>query len=695
MREYALKTQVWEAVMSNDYLKNCVLPKILTIFAFSTVLLSAYPQKINAQARSIDISGTQYIFEDKSDYTLSEATYVYPIPSENGSKSDFGTFSITGELKPAGEKEGIQAYNVIDGNIQFTYSPNGPLVGASEEFYHVVDDTSKEACDVTLPEKIKAGAIILQTSIDPDHSKWVTEQVFTNIAGQGTDFSSDFYSTKNIQQINGCYYRVIIIYRAEKKLPTKKMLVLPSYSQRKHAEIYEFYVKNDESGLTNHTSHDTEPRATLASLKNTERVENKEKTDDYNAGKPIGGGDPHQGINLGYFRVNGYTVDKIYDEKRIFLKNFGDTVTLWYELEQDIDKLDGNEKLTIADDKKDCDSRFPEIKTTDFHRGALLIRHTDRWGNETITKYFNFLEADSRTDANTQIELFEEGDYNVVLDYAIKDSDGIDSYYYYTVSFDFGIRNGNCMFYVFDKSTGNELADNAVASEGIRIDLAKSQYLDFEVTRTAIIDRLTGKTEDTRAKKPDKDGAEYTEPGIYTFKVSHNTIPDMSVTKTYYIGTDPYLKLMSISGKTLKEVVDIVGNDGEKYLNAMLKNNQTLEGIARLINDDNYTINDEGQLIPPSEPAESNDSASNEPPVDNPSNSINVDDNPDFEDEVLDVESLNDSPDEAPQQNSATEQLNEKKSSSWLGVIVIVVVLAVVVIFLFTRKSKRSNGGQR
>lgn len=58
------------------------------------------------------------------------------------------------------------------------------------------------------------------------------------------------------------------------------------------------------------------------------------------------------------------------------MKNVGDRVTLWFNLSQDINCLNGNEKLTINEDVNGYDQDF-EIEKTNFKHGTLIIRYTE------------------------------------------------------------------------------------------------------------------------------------------------------------------------------------------------------------------------------------------------------------------------------------------------------------------------------
>lgn len=84
--------------------------------------------------------------------------------------------------------------------------------------------------------------------------------------------------------------------------------------------------------------------------------------------------DPHFGWKLGEFYVNGYT--RVTEDKNgtpVFLKTVGDTVTLWFKLEQDITKLNGDETLSINDDANGHDEYFGIEKTDKGHSSQPLV----------------------------------------------------------------------------------------------------------------------------------------------------------------------------------------------------------------------------------------------------------------------------------------------------------------------------------
>ena len=240
----------------------------------------------------------------------------------------------------------------------------------------------------------------------------------------------------------------------------------------------------------------------------------------------------------------------------MFLKNVGDKVTLWFNLEKDIEDLDGSGKYLIVEDKNGSDQYF-QVKKTNFKHGALIIRVKDHEGKKDPVIFTDFLAANATTGADTRAVLFEEGDYEVALDYSIGESGILHSENDYRIFFEFSIRNGNTMFFPFDISTGAELRDRAVAAEGFTIDMAKSRYLDINVTRTAIVKGSAGHTEDVRFNGPAKDGDKYTEEGVYTVNVANRYTNEHTV-KTFYVGTDPFIRALSKSGKTVKELDELI-----------------------------------------------------------------------------------------------------------------------------------------
>ena len=239
--------------------------------------------------------------------------------------------------------------------------------------------------------------------------------------------------------------------------------------------------------------------------------------------------------------------------------------------------LHGDDDLSIADDKDGYDQYF-QTEKTDMGRGALLIRYTDEKGVKHEPEiYTNYLEANAKTGADTVVKLFEEGDYEVALDYKIKKTprkvgnvEVVPEYSDYRIAFTFKIRNGNCMVYPFDIATGSELTDEAITEKGFKLDMAKSRYLTIDVQKSVVTEGVNGYVEDVRFNRPAKDGDEFTEEGIYIFNVK-NLYTDESTTKTIYVGSTDYMRALSVNKLTVAE------------LNAQIEQGASIDEDGKLI----------------------------------------------------------------------------------------------------------------
>lgn len=293
-----------------------------------------------------------------------------------------------------------------------------------------------------------------------------------------------------------------------------------------------------------------EPRYYLGEAVNT-GVDNG-----YSEAREIGDGDAHFGWTLGRFFVCGFT--SVYEDENgdpVFIKTLGDQIQLWFELEQDIDCLNGRDALSVCEDTNGFDEAFG-ISRTNLGRGAMITRHTDYQNAVGEPQLFtDYLSAITASGADTTVQLFEEGDYEVALDYEIKDQSNklAPQYGNYRIAFNFSVRNGNCMVYPFDVATGAELTNTAVTENGFYLDLALSRYLDINVKRETLAEGATGLTEDVRFNRPARDGEQYTEEGIYTITVSNRYTGQQTV-KQIYVGTNKILLAHMVTGLSIEEV---------------------------------------------------------------------------------------------------------------------------------------------
>lgn len=281
----------------------------------------------------------------------------------------------------------------------------------------------------------------------------------------------------------------------------------------------------------------------------------------YAENNTIKDGDPHFGWRLGRFSVTGFTsVQRDSADHPTFLKTSGDQITLWFNLEQDINALNGDPILTIFDDENGYDERMQQQREKEgFGRGALFVRQTNYENDQgKPLPYTNYLVGIERG-ADTQVQLFEEGDYEVALDYEIKKDPrnllGLSifpEYHNYTIRFSFSVRNGNAMIFPFDISTGAELTNSSTTDKGFYIDLAKSRYLDVYVKREVLTD--SGEW-DTRSNEVARDGQQYTDEGVYTITAANPTT-GQTTSKKIYVGNNGVLKAYVSTGYSIDQIKD-------------------------------------------------------------------------------------------------------------------------------------------
>ncbi len=454
-------------------------------------------------------------------------------------------FFVNGNISDVGNKDGVTAYEVMEGNLSLFYNYEDTLLNAEEDSWHLVEDKSKKVDMLSLDDNILKGVIILQTS--KDGLTWVDEDVVANAFSDIPIRTGAIYSTTDIQLINGCFYRVIIAYELRIRVRDSNFLFINTdkYDYKKYVEVYEFYAYTD-SGEANVSDLDQ-----TYGLGVRVRAENFEG---YSGEKDIDQDDIHYGWELGKFFVSGYTDEVVEADGSVtFLKNVGDQVILWFNLNQDINALDGKNNLTITADAEGYDKYF-ETPKMDFGRGTLIIRYTDYnnvRGEPAI--YTNYLEANTIVGADTKVQLFEEGDYEVALDYEVTSDELIDKVGHYRIFFRFSVRNGNCMAYPFDVVTGDELTNSSMTDNGFRLDLAKSRYLNVNIKREILKDSADGLIEDIRFNGPAQDGVKYTEEGIYTITV-HNRYTNQLTVKKIYVGTNNVLRAYMTTGLSISEI---------------------------------------------------------------------------------------------------------------------------------------------
>lgn len=560
---------------------------ILTL-TVGTVLLGGV--KTYAADRNVSIEG--HVF------TLDEKDKGFEINQQQATKTTddntYGNFFISGNLKDTGKENGVPCFDVRmsattetgdEAAVSFIYAYDDKLLNADDETsWKLVDDDSKKVGDIDLEGKAKSGAIIVQSSFDKEH--WIVNEIQTNIfKDTPKNQSAVLYTTVPNQLVNGCYYRVTVAYQTRKKSGTRKIKSLKiktDYDYREHVEVYEFYIIDKAENAQAAKPTDM-PKYNL----NSEPV-NAGVDSEYAKIDAVSSEDILKGCEIGQFYINGfsgnahfYKGDESEKENPIFLKNVGDKVTLWFDLKQeDIEALNGNTHYKVHSDEKGADKYF-HITPQNFKRGALIIRFTDYQNNARTNVYTDYLASAATTTADTKVQLFEEGDYEVALDYEIEDSSPLAwkipkpaNYSAYRIFFKFSIRNSNCMVYPMDLKTGSELRV-PYTENGFKLDLARSRYLDLSIRKKV----LSSNGLDLRESQISSDQAEFSDEGLYVFTV-RNKITEDTVSKVIYVGNDNLLKAYARYGKD---------NDNGEY---------TIDELIRM-RDEEYTFLDDGRIEAP------------------------------------------------------------------------------------------------
>lgn len=546
-------------------MKGKLYKKIISAWAIISVVISMFAiNPLEVWATTANLEGIQYQFSKDCKYVLEEAQAQLDICGQ----TQFGTISIDGNVNRITAKGGMQAYQVTDGKVTIKYIVDTQLT--------IIDDKIKTVADASIDSNVLKGAIIVQSSLDGEN--WIVDKAITDIVNPDSGFDSFVYETNEVQQTNGCYFRVIVAYKTEKLLEQSNILFVDTsdYETLRWAEIYKFYLVDKDQGQQ--TTSNTSKRKVFQDIE----YRTKTETDNgYTGQVDETVDDPHYGWNLGDFIINGYTEDELdTDGTPIIYKNAGDQVTLWFSLKEDINKLQDKDYLFINEDKEGWDEYF-NIPKTNFKKGTLIIRQTDADGeaNDPVV-YTNFLEANVRTGADTKVRLFEEGDYEVALDYEIKNTDPIpDKVTNYRVFFKFKIRNSNCMIFPFDLTTQSELKDRDISETGFRLDYAESKYLIVNVEYQAITFNGTSYVADTRENKVATNGGEYTKEGIYIISVENKTKNSRTTEKTIYVGTTPIIKALSRNNISIDDVNDLLrqGYTIDEYGELVSKTNEVVE----------------------------------------------------------------------------------------------------------------------
>ena len=556
-------------VMRNRILK-AIVTAVLSIAVFHSTNLTNFSHGENVTQ---DTVGKLYVFDKNNEYVISSAKSFFKISSTTG----YGHLQISGDIEPLPEVNGFPAYEIVGGHITLGYELDGTVFennGVNNLF--IENDRASTVDNEQLDSRVNSGVFIVQSSFNG--KDWSTDTVETDIARKYPKSLSKPYTTNNFQETNGCYYRVIIAYGLKKNKNDSKdntptagktaqamealdKVVSPSvglstvaansaqYLLRfvsnnaitRFAEVYEFYAVNHDAKTRAESEQKTEQTKILSDSPQKTALDNG-----FYGNEKIGPNDPHYGWELGEFYIKGFRGSR--DDTNTFFRSVGDRVVLCFKLKQNIHRLNNKEDLFISNDIDGYDQNF-QITRTNFKRGAFIIRHTNSERKKTDPIiYTDFLAARMKTTADTEIVLYEEGDYEATLDYEIKDTSGFKSKYSnYRMSFKFSIRDSNTSFFIFDEKTGEELFDKSFTPNGIIIDCAGSKFIEVHYERSVLNKNVL----DSRENDIAKDKGVLTKGGVYKLWAL-DPYSEAIHEKTIYVGDEgqKYNRLKYVLGQT-------------------------------------------------------------------------------------------------------------------------------------------------
>ena len=537
--------------------------KLLNICALIVLFISVIcmaRSRAYAADRTDKLSGSVYDFGDKDDYNLNKAVQT---------QDSAIRFFINGNVNAVSSKDGFVSYDVKSGNLKVfidTFYGKEIYQETDKKQWHIITDKNKKVDSTTLSSVIGSGAIIVQTS--KDGKIWINADSVTDIFSNYSELNKreingetkdSFYETTNLQIANGCYYRIIVAYRLQREIEPTKVLfaTITNTEEKERVEIYQFHAFSSEVAQ----KEDLRNAKNKYEFSDVYRVDS---TEGFKNPKRIESSDPHVDWTVGKFYVSGYTSVQKDGDIPVFLKVPGDKTALWFNLEHELDKCNGRTdvKVDYIDSGSDIYFGTPNIKN--IGRGMLIIRKTDNLNQKERQIYTNYLEASATVGANTRIDLFEEGDYEVALDYRLHyDKPFVfgtttTKTLSYRVFFQFKVRNGDISGFIRDIKTGQFIQNANVAEQGFYIDVANSKYLQMSIKREVLTEGLDGLVEDTQFTGVAQEGRWYTDEGVYTVTIVNPALENSTtggvLKKTVYVGNRDIMRAHMATGISLSEI---------------------------------------------------------------------------------------------------------------------------------------------
>ena len=534
--------------MKTNYLRRFAAFTISMLICITSVLYF-YDKKVSASTENLD--GMLYVYGEKSEFQLSGFSTAVYTATNTTEHQPIGILSITGEFTQIANHNGIKSYIVNSNNIDIKYKFDTSRLSSdsNKTEWHLTKDKAKTVNGVDLGGKNKSGAILVQSSFDG--SNWCDDVILTNQFTKKASSEKDLYSTNDVQLLNGCYYRIVIAYKMEKKVGSSLTIAGHDLKDKKAyeriEEVYEFYAENKDKVDESIRKHD----------ENDYYFDDFIGTDDeYYKERDINLKDPHYGEKIGGFAVKGFTsFDKSSDIIK-FEKTGNDRIAITFDLYQDnINKLFGNKDLKINNDT--ANDKSLQIKNQKFKQGALIINFTttNNQKKDPII-YTNFLAACTTTKANTAVYLFEEGKYDITLDYEILDiSKTPDKKTNYKIHFQFEVSNGNSKVFFKDSTNATFLNNNDITENGFTLDFANSKKLKANVEYYKYTMNDSNQLSESLVQNSSAaDGDKFTKSGKYVITITADTGTESVFTLYVTSSDDKYALAVTREGCDLAEV---------------------------------------------------------------------------------------------------------------------------------------------
>lgn len=618
---------------------------------------------VHATEKKEDVVGKTYDLAEKDGYEIAKAQEV---------TDKANRFYVSGDITNVSTKNGFVSYAVNSGNLKIMVDEQFGkklFTPDKEQDWHIITDKSKTVDSTKFSQNIGSGAVIIQTS--KDGKSWINVDTETDIYNKmdtinkrninGEEIKA-FYETTNIQITNGCYYRIIVAYKMQREVDPSKVLFVTvnNTEEKERIEVYQFYAYDPSVNQTEVLN--IKDAYEFGDVGDVYRVDNQ---DGFKNPEIIKSDDPHNDWSVGKFYVSGYTDVRMDGDVPVFLKVPGDKAALWFNLEQELDKCDGRTDVKVNYISSGSDIYFGTPTINNFGRGALIVRKTDKQNQKERQIYTNYLEASATVGANTRVDLFEEGDYEVALDYQLhydkpfvfgtKTTKTLT----YRVFFKFKVRNGDVSFFLRDVDTNQFITNANVAEHGFYIDVANSQYLNISIKREVLSESMDGLVEDTKFTAVAKEGRNYTDEGVYTVTVKNLATGD-SVEKKVYVGNHDIMRAHMITGISLSEI------------------NERLAAGAY--------IDENGQIIDP-EP----EIVEEELELSEETNEVDEEENPIEDPKVEETKT----PDVEVKTEDTATVLEEKKEVNLPNIVVVVLVMTVlciaIALVLVNKKSRSTS----